>query len=140
MKASVCKTFQFHAAHRLLNHGGKCRNLHGHTYRVDISVFGEIQEEAGPSQGMVLDFDDLKRAWSKLEPLLDHKTLLDFHDPLFQAISAVNPEALGYELDVPPTAENLAGIIRDGLGLGGVHAEYVRVWETPTSYAEVAGR
>ena len=53
---TVTKTVRFDAAHVLTNHAGLCRNLHGHTYRVEVSVAGE----ADGGDGMVIDFKDLK--------------------------------------------------------------------------------
>ena len=54
---TVTKTVRFDAAHVLTNHQGLCKNLHGHTYRVDISV----TQAAGDVRDMVIDFKDLKK-------------------------------------------------------------------------------
>ena len=54
----VCKTFTFEAAHVLPHHQGKCSRLHGHSYRLEVSVEGPLQS-AGPASGMVLDFDEI---------------------------------------------------------------------------------
>lgn len=57
----ISKTFTFDAAHQLPNHIGKCKNLHGHTYRLEVIVCGEIREDNGSSsEGMILDFGILK--------------------------------------------------------------------------------
>ena len=53
---TVTKTVRFDAAHVLTNHGGLCKNLHGHTYRVDVSV----AQEEGSQSDMVMDFKDIK--------------------------------------------------------------------------------
>lgn len=66
----------FDAAHQLPTHEGKCRNLHGHTYRVVIEVDGELST-SGPSTGMVIDFGDLKDIWKEqIFSVVDHALLL----------------------------------------------------------------
>jgi 6-pyruvoyltetrahydropterin/6-carboxytetrahydropterin synthase len=54
----VRKSFHFEAAHVLPHHPGKCSRLHGHSYRLEVAVNGSIQSD-GPSQGMVIDFDEI---------------------------------------------------------------------------------
>lgn len=139
MYQTVSKTFQFHAAHRLLNHKGKCRNLHGHTYRIDVAVGAQLNDDPDASgYGMVIDFDELKKAWARIEPALDHRTLLQGNDPLVKVLQSINPEALGYLFEGPPTAENIAQHIYVSFRatLGAIYTvTQVTVWETPTSYA-----
>lgn len=120
---TVAKTFTFDAAHQLPNHNGKCANLHGHTYRVEVCVAGDVNRRAGESsEGMVLDFCEIKDVWKRdLEPLLDHRNL---------------NESIG-ESCWPTTAENLAAYILHGFRAAGVLACEVSVWETPTSRATV---
>jgi 6-pyruvoyltetrahydropterin/6-carboxytetrahydropterin synthase len=95
MRAQVEKTITFEAAHRLPNvpAGHKCARLHGHSFRVDLKVEGEVD----PHFGWVLDFDEVKRAFEPLFAVLDHN----------------------YLNDVPglenPTSENLARFIYDRL-------------------------
>ena len=59
---TVTKTIKFDAAHVLTNHEGLCKNLHGHTYRVDVSV----AQAEGDASDMVIDFKDLKRIASEV--------------------------------------------------------------------------
>ncbi len=74
MTASIWREFTFEAAHSLplVPEGHKCRRLHGHSYRVEVHVRGEV----GPD-GMVMDFADIKDAWRPLHDLLDHHYLND---------------------------------------------------------------
>ncbi len=118
--ATIGKLFTFAAAHRLPNHDGKCAELHGHTYTVEVIVSGNVNPiDGAPDEGMVMDFGKLSKFWKlSLEPQLDHKFLNDVE---------------GLEI---PTAEHLAWEL-----LGAFHQEFeqvkkVRVWETPTSWAE----
>lgn len=117
---SVCKTYTFAAAHYLPHHQGKCHELHGHNYRVEVEVQGDLHF-SGPESGMVLDFDNLDDAVEPLIGQLDHKLL--------------NAAILDIE---SPTAENLAVWLATELWskLGNAIAR-VRVWETDKCWAEV---
>ncbi|GAB4246384.1 MAG: 6-carboxytetrahydropterin synthase QueD [Thermoleophilia bacterium] len=118
MRASVTKILSFDAAHSLPDHEGKCRNLHGHSYRVEVTVAGEIRRQ-GPARGMVMDFSELEERAERLivEPL-DHRFLNEV-------------------VDFPPTAERLALWMMERLRADGLPVVRIRLWETPTSYAEV---
>lgn len=126
MSTSITKIFRFEAAHKLPNHDGKCRNLHGHTYKVEVTVAGDLVT-TGPQEGMVVDFGYLSRIWKeRLESRLDHQYLNDV-DPI-------------------PTAERIAEFIHvvfsDGLAAldrEDLELVSIRVWETETSYAEYFG-
>ncbi|MHC5037929.1 MAG: 6-carboxytetrahydropterin synthase QueD [Planctomycetota bacterium] len=109
----VSKEFSFDAAHNLKEYQGKCEALHGHTYRLRITV--EIP--VGPT-GMAFDFVDLKRiVEDRVISVLDHTYL---NDTLRQ-----------------PTAENLAIWIWDTLSE--LPLWEVRVWETPDSFVAYGG-
>ena len=73
----IRKQFKFEAAHVLPYHPGKCARLHGHSYRLDVSLEGPLQD-VGPARGMIEDFDTLKSVVSEtvIEPL-DHRSLND---------------------------------------------------------------
>ncbi|MBN1555391.1 MAG: 6-carboxytetrahydropterin synthase QueD [Phycisphaerae bacterium] len=75
MNAELVKTFRFDAAHSLSGapEGHKCRGLHGHGYRVDVHISGEVD----PKAGWVMDFGDLKRVVEPLIDSLDHRNLND---------------------------------------------------------------
>lgn len=74
----IRKQFAFEAAHVLPHHTGKCSRLHGHSYRLDVTIEGGLQD-AGPASGMILDFDELGRLVKALvEDELDHRSLNDF--------------------------------------------------------------
>lgn len=118
MKTSITKILSFDAAHRLPHHPGKCRDLHGHTYRLEVTVAGTPQEH-GPGAGMVLDFADLEQAVRRIVvDRLDHSYLNDV-------------------LDVVPTAEAIAGWAFAELAAAGLDVMKVRLWESAGSFAEV---
>jgi 6-pyruvoyltetrahydropterin/6-carboxytetrahydropterin synthase len=122
MRCEVTKKFDFHAAHIIPNHKGKCSTLHGHTYFVEVTVRGEVQlKDSGASDyGMVVDFDVLKKIYKEhIDPLVEHQNLNE-------------------TLPIPvTTAEMIAGWIWNTFHKAGVTPYKLRVYETPTSYAEI---
>ncbi len=118
MNTTVTKILSFDAAHSLPDHAGKCRNVHGHRYTVEVTVGGPLQD-SGPARAMVVDFADLEeRVATLIVDPLDHQYLNDI-------------------LDVVPTAEAMAGWMLITLRENGLPVIRLRLWETPTSYAEV---
>lgn len=142
----IGKSFTFDAAHRLQNHAGKCRNLHGHTYRVLVAVEGEWPKDPltdPSSDGMLLDFAVLSQWWKSMDAIFDHKVILQEEDPFVAALQSVGREGTSMTLfPWPPTAENIAEWMRNDLWdwlktkTGEGFIVHVRVYETPTSWAE----
>lgn len=118
-RVMVSKEFSFDAAHHLFNYDGKCKALHGHTYRLQIAVSGMLDDRA-----MAVDFGDIKQIYKEhLEPHLDHRYL---------------NESLPY---MNTTAENMVYWIFKQVAQHlpkerEIRIEYVRLYETPSSYAE----
>ena len=132
------KEFTFAAGHRLQNHQGKCRRLHGHTYTARIFVGATPITTPGASdEGMVVDFDVIKQAWKPIDTELDHRFLLSSQDPLLNTLLSEEPESV-VVFHSPPTAEAIATwIYKRMVGvLPGLEA--VLVYESPTSFAEVS--
>lgn len=131
----VTKTVKFDAAHVLTNHQGLCKNLHGHTYRVDISVAAAL---CSPDD-MVIDFKDLKRiATEKICDLFDHAFIYNRASEGEREIAAV-VEKHGMRtvaLDFRSTAENLARHFFNMLKPSIPALRSVKVWETADSSAE----
>lgn len=77
MHTTITKTFTAETAHWLRNHGGQCRNLHGHSYIYRISITGKVlqEENALGIPGMVMDFANLKTVFNTTVGLFDHATL-----------------------------------------------------------------
>ncbi|KGQ25366.1 MULTISPECIES: 6-carboxytetrahydropterin synthase QueD [Gallibacterium] len=135
----VAKEFSFDMAHLLDGHDGKCQNLHGHTYKLQVIVSGET-ENNGAKKGMVIDFADLKRAVNELiiSPM-DHAFIYDQSSEretkIAQLLQQLNSKT--FALPVRSTAENLAQFIFQRLQENvGFHLHSIRLWETPTSFAE----
>lgn len=130
----VTKEIHFCYGHRLLNYAGKCRNLHGHNGTAVITL-----ETPGLDRlGMVVDFSEIKRVIGRwIDDTLDHKMLLHRSDPVI-------PELLRHgepfvELDVNPTAENIAKLIYDRAVEHGLPVTEVTLWETENSFATYRG-
>ncbi len=121
----ISRQFDFSYGHRLLGHQGKCRFLHGHNARVRVTLQAETQNELG----MVMDFGDIRatlEAWVDAE--LDHRTLLNRHDPLVAVLTEQGEPVV--ILDQNPTAENLARLIFEKAREFNLPVSEVRVWET----------
>ncbi|GGF23800.1 6-carboxytetrahydropterin synthase QueD [Halobacillus andaensis] len=117
----VSKEFTFDAAHHLHCYEGKCKNLHGHTYKVVFGISGYTDEI-----GLVIDFGDIKTIWKEqIDIHLDHRYLND-------TLPKMNT-----------TAENMVVWIFEKMQEALVEeredyrVEFVKLYETPTSYAEV---
>jgi 6-pyruvoyltetrahydropterin/6-carboxytetrahydropterin synthase len=145
-KFTVEKEVQFDAGHRVPQHKSKCRNPHGHRYRVIVGVVGDLHE-TGSSTGMVMDFGDIKGVLERcVHDKFDHGFIVYGEDQAMLSglihgqnhERATDPEAGDWRIvlvDFVPTAEELARHIYYDLltELNGL--AYVKVWETPTSLA-----
>jgi 6-pyruvoyltetrahydropterin/6-carboxytetrahydropterin synthase len=119
----VSKEFTFDSAHHLHDYEGKCKNLHGHTYKVIFGLSGFVDD-----LGLMIDFGDIKEIWkTEIEIYLDHKYLNETLPPM--NTTAENMVAWIYE--------KMAEALADRRELyTGARVEFVRLYETPTSYAE----
>lgn len=137
----ITKQFSFEMAHALRNYDGLCRNIHGHSYKMDITLAGQpLHDESSPKNGMVMDFGDLKRLVNEeVISLLDHALVLNAKtDAQLVEVLKQNYEKIVI-VDFQPTTENLlnfiAGKIQSRLP-NDVKLSCVRLRETDTSYAE----
>ena len=132
---TVTKTVRFDAAHVLTNHGGLCKNLHGHTYRVDVSV----TQPEGDASDMVIDFKDLKRIATEVVcERFDHAFIYNTESEGEREIAAVVERYRMRTAPIPfrSTAENLAKLFYGELKSRIPGVTSVRVWETADSCAE----
>ena len=130
---SVTKRIDFCYGHRLLDHDGVCKHLHGHNAVAEV----EVRTDALDSRDMVVDFGDIKRlvkGWIDSE--LDHKMILRHDDPLVAPLRALGEPV--HTLDSNPTAERMARLVFDVARDKGLPVVRVTVWETPTSWATYA--
>ena len=116
----VCVQKTFASGHSLRDYKGKCENVHGHNYRVQITVAGQNLDE----NGLLVDFIELKGLMARVVDYLDHRFINDL--PPFDVLN--------------PSAENLAKYFHDEVSGGlksplPVTISEVKVWETDTSLA-----
>jgi 6-pyruvoyltetrahydropterin/6-carboxytetrahydropterin synthase len=133
MKVGIYKEVQIDTSHRLLHYQGKCANLHGHRWKVEVWMEGEPD----PATQILIDYSMIKQVIEKY----DHQIILNEVDPMVPRIREFHPV-----ITTPgdPTSELMASLIRDDLhavcrdqGIKGV-VKKIRVWESPTSCAELA--
>ena len=132
MKVGIYKEVHLDTSHRLLHYIGKCANLHGHRWKVEVWIEGEPD----PATQILIDYSLIKQVVDKY----DHQIILNCDDPMVPRIQEFHPV-----ITTPgdPTSELMAAIIRNDLykvcrDLGiTVTIPKIRVWESPTSYAEL---
>jgi len=141
----VGKEFTFDCAHRLPFHKGQCKNLHGHTYKVIV----EVEQPDNEVQRILIDFGDLKKEVKAVLDLYDHSLLLGGTDAQDgELISLLKSRGWKYYIfEFDTTVENLSkhigGLIKSRLQSTGNHLDKlnfgltIKMYETPTSYAEV---
>jgi 6-pyruvoyltetrahydropterin/6-carboxytetrahydropterin synthase len=132
MKVGIYKEVQIDTSHRLLYYKGKCANLHGHRWKVEVWMQGEPD----PGTQILIDYSLIKQVIDKY----DHQIILNRDDPMVPRI-----EEFHQVISTPgdPTSELIAAIIRDDLhaicqklGIKATVSK-IRVWESPTSCAEL---
>ncbi len=115
MRTRVTRSFTFEAAHQLPWHPGRCRNLHGHSYRLEVTVEGPVGDD-----GIVVDFADVKAVVQReVIDRYDHTHLNDLLDN--------------------PTAELIAHDAWKHLESVGLAVTRLRLWETPDCSVEIVG-
>ncbi len=126
----------FDSAHFLTDYYGKCENLHGHRWRVEVTLGQSELQKEGTMRDMVLDFGVFKKAVREAAEELDHVFLVEEGSLKAETITALESE--GFTLKIMPfrtTAENLAGWFYDKLTAQGLPVIEVEVDETPNNRA-----
>ena len=141
----ITRKLEFDAGHRIPDHVSQCRHLHGHRYALEVTLSGEIIDARGQSNnGMVMDFSEVKTiAMQHLVAHWDHAFLVYREDTVIVDFLNSLPDHKTVELDVVPTAENLAAeafrildpLYRDRYG-NHLRLERVRLYETPNCWAD----
>ena len=140
----ITKEIGIDMGHRVPNHNSKCRNIHGHRYRIEVGVDDKvIQEKGTSSEGMVIDFTDLKKIMMKeIDERLDHGFMCYRGDIALAAKFTALKNEFDMKIifvDFIPTAENIAKYLFDLLEVNlkavGIQLHHVRIWETPSSSA-----
>lgn len=145
----VSKDFSFASAHFLTKYYGKCENMHGHNYKLRVTVEGDVQ-----SNGLVIDFVVLKRIVKKhILNIIDHKLLNDVIDNpsaerlvvwIWKRLNNL-PALLKEEMDDPNIVEEMKMYLRDteGADFGDfsqkIHLSEITLWETDESFVTYRG-
>lgn len=149
----ICKRFTVESGHMLTGHPERCRFPHGHTRTIEVVVRGETLD----ANGMVVDFKAFKKAIEPIVEAFDHSLAVQRNEPLLPELLRLYPEGV-LVFEEPPTTEAIArhlfdrisDLLAEGfegpagpdgqplyrIAPGQARLERVRVWETPSSWAE----
>jgi len=137
----VTKEFRFEMAHALWNYDGPCRNVHGHSYVLFVTLTGHpLNNPDEPRNGMVIDFGDLKKiVKDNIVDRLDHSLMVSGFAPA-ETVD-IYKKHFGNVIVSPyqPTCENLVADIAAIIGTkipNGISLHSVKLYETATSFAE----
>jgi 6-pyruvoyltetrahydropterin/6-carboxytetrahydropterin synthase len=137
----VTKEFPFEMAHVLWNYDGPCKNVHGHSYRLFVTLSGvPANNQENPKNGMVMDFSDLKSIIKKeIVNIFDHSVVLsdkiDKEKADMFSVMFGNTVLVNYQ----PTCENLVADFAERIAPHlpcGVKLHSLKLYETATSFAE----
>lgn len=138
----ITKEFSFETGHALYGYDGKCRNVHGHSYKLSVTVLGEpIADSNHVKYGMVIDFTDLKKiVQEEIVDVFDHATVFNQNTPHVELAREL--EKRGHQIilvEYQPTSEmmlvDFAQRIRQRLPQN-IRLKSLKLRETNTSYAE----
>lgn len=127
---------EFDSAHFLKGYEGKCSNIHGHRWKIEVTVCGKTLEREGQIRGMIVDFGTLKKDVRALADNLDHALIIEEGSMRELTLNALKED--GYrmlEVAFRPTAENFAKYVYDEISKLGYSVRSATVYETPTNCA-----
>ncbi len=140
----ISRIFEFDAGHRIPNHNSECRNIHGHRYKLELTLQGKILEKEGAShEGMVLDFGDIKTITNKIIDQIDHSFIVYEKDD--KMLNFLKSSDSKYTiLPCIPTVENIAQYFLEKLKPN-FEATYndslvikkITLWETPNCFVSL---
>lgn len=138
----ITKQFSFETGHALYGYDGKCKNVHGHSYRLDVTVIGTpISDTNNVKYGMVIDFSDLKKiVKSEIVDVFDHATVFNKNTPHVELAKELADRGHNVLLvDYQPTSEmmviDFAKKIKKYLPKN-IQLHALKLQETATSFAE----
>lgn len=141
-KIRITKQFNFETGHALFGYDGKCKNVHGHSYKLSVTVIGTpITDRGNVKYGMVIDFSDLKKIVKEdIVDIFDHATVFNATTPHIELANELKDRGHHVILvDYQPTSENMvidfAAKIKKRLPES-VQLHSLRLQETETSFAE----
>ncbi|OWP83450.1 6-carboxytetrahydropterin synthase QueD [Flavobacterium davisii] len=141
-KIRITKQFNFETGHALYGYDGKCKNVHGHSYKLSVTVIGSpITDKENVKYGMVIDFSDLKKiVKEEIVDIFDHATVFNKTTPHIELANELKQRGHHVILvDYQPTSENMvvdfAAKIKKRLPAQ-IQLHSLRLQETESSFAE----
>ena len=138
----ITKQFSFETGHALYGYDGKCKNVHGHSYKLSVTVIGKpITDNSNVKFGMVIDFSDLKKiVKEEIVDIFDHATVFNQNTPHIELANELKNRGHHVILvEYQPTSENMvidfAKKIKDRLP-NNIQLHSLKLQETETSFAE----
>ena len=138
----ITKQFSFETGHALYGYDGKCKNVHGHSYKLSVTVIGQpIDDNTNVKFGMVIDFSDLKKiVKEEIVNVFDHATVFNKNTPHVELAKELQDRGHNVLLvDYQPTSEmmviDFASKIKKRLPKN-IKLHALKLQETATSYAE----
>jgi 6-pyruvoyltetrahydropterin/6-carboxytetrahydropterin synthase len=126
----------FDSAHFLKGYQGKCANIHGHRWTVEIEIGGAVLEESGSKREMLVDFGDFKNDLKNITDYLDHSLIIEKDSLKRSTMLALQEENFRVlEFAFRPTAENFARYFYDMMRDKGYKVLKATVYETPNNCA-----
>ncbi len=126
----------FDSAHFLHGYNGKCANIHGHHWLVEVKIHSDKLQESGENRGMIIDFNHFKKAVKDIAECYDHTLIYEKNTLKSTTIAALKEEGFSLlETDFRPTAENFAAHIYADLYNKGLPISCVIVYESPENCA-----
>ncbi|WP_373058071.1 6-pyruvoyl tetrahydropterin synthase family protein [Zunongwangia sp. H14] len=141
-KIRITKQFSFETGHALYGYDGKCRNVHGHSYKLAVTVIGEpINDDKNVKYGMVIDFGDLKKiVKSEIVDKFDHATVFNKNTPHLELAEELKSRGHHVILvDYQPTSENMVTDFAEKIKKhlpSHIGLFSLKLQETETSFAE----
>ncbi|MDG1774721.1 MAG: 6-carboxytetrahydropterin synthase [Flavobacteriaceae bacterium] len=141
-KIRITKQFSFETGHALFGYDGKCRNVHGHSYKLSVTVIGSpIEEEGAVKLGMVIDFSDLKKiVKEEVVDVFDHATVFNKNTPHIELAKELTNRGHAVILaNYQPTSENMVLDFADKIKARlpkNITLFSLKLQETDSSFAE----
>ena len=126
----------FDSAHFLSGYKGKCSNIHGHRWKVEVYVQSETLAQGGQLDGMIIDFGDLKKDVKAMVDSYDHALIVQENTMRSETLTCIKQDGFNVILvDFRPTAENFAAFFFELMKDKGYPVKRTTVYETPTNSA-----
>ncbi|WP_299435487.1 6-carboxytetrahydropterin synthase [uncultured Aquimarina sp.] len=141
-KIRITKQFSFETGHALYGYDGKCKNVHGHSYKLSVTVIGSpITDTSHVKLGMVIDFGDLKKIVKEdIEDVFDHATVFNKNTPHIELAKELEQRDHNVILvDYQPTSENMVIDFASKISARlpeNIKLHSLKLQETETSFAE----